>query len=80
MHGGGTFMHFSPILSGRSKQIRCHFKADTYDIEHMRQSPSRVYSLKAGTNNRTFSKISINLVIVGFHTTVTDIQIVVQAV
>ena len=58
---------YCTILSGRSKQIICHFKADTYDIKLSRQNPSRVYGLKEGTNNRTtFSKISINLVFVGF--------------
>ena len=45
----------------------CHFKADTYDIKPARRSPSRVNGLKEGRNNRTmFSKISLNLVIVGF--------------
>ena len=64
---GGTFMYFSAILSGRSKQIIFHCKADTYDIKPTRRIPSRLYGLKEGTNNRTtFSKISINLVIVGF--------------
>ena len=45
----------------------CHFKADTYNIESARQSLSRVNGLKEERNNRTmFSKISQNLVIVGF--------------
>ena len=34
--GEGTFMHFSAILSGRSKQIVFHFQADTYDIKPTR--------------------------------------------
>ena len=45
----------------------CHFIADTYDITPARRSLSRVNGLKEGRNNRTiFSKISLNLVIVGF--------------
>ena len=47
--------------------MKCHFKADTYDIKSARRSPSRVNGLKEGRNNRTmFSKISLNLLIVGF--------------
>ena len=44
-----------------------HLTADTYDIKPARGSLSRVNGLKEGRNNRTmFSKISLNLVIVGF--------------
>ena len=65
--GGGTFMNFSPIIFGRLQQIICHVKAHTYDIKPARRSLSRVNGLKEGRNNRTiFSKISQNLVIVGF--------------
>ena len=59
----------------------CHFKADTYNIKPARRSLSRVNGLKEGRNNRTmFSKISLNLIIVGFVTMVTDNSFVVQAV
>ena len=45
-----------------------HFKADTHDIKPTRPCLSRVNGLKEGRNNKTmFSKISINLVIVGFY-------------
>ena len=65
--GRGTFMNFSRILFGRLQQIICHCKADTYYIKPIRQIPSRVNGLKKGRNNITmFSKISLNLVIVGF--------------
>ena len=65
--GGGTFMNFSPNKFGQSLQMICHFKADTYEIKPARRSLSRVNGLKEGRNNRTmFSKISLNLVIVGF--------------
>ena len=47
--------------------VGVHCKAYTYDIKPTRQIPSRVNGLKIGRNNRTkFSKISLNLVIVGF--------------
>ena len=67
MWGWGTFMNFSQILFGRLQQIICDFKAYTYDIKPTRQSSSRVNGFKKGRNNITiFSKISLNLVIVGF--------------
>ena len=47
------FLQF--YMSDRNKI--CHFKADAYDIKPTSQNPSRVYGLKDGTNNRTFSKI-----------------------
>ena len=60
-------MNFSPILFGRLYQMICHFKADTYDIVPARRGLSRVNDLKDGRNNKTmFSKISLNLFIVGF--------------
>ena len=50
-------------------------------IYDTRQIPYRVNGLKIGRNNRTmFSKISLNLVIVGFVAMVTDNPIALQAV